>query len=145
MICLFFIGDVRTSKNFTLKVIIQGLLRLYNKDISFNLTKTKALLKTVTSKITFNIDGLIKYLTLNIPFQQFLFSLSNLSRYSINRLTCQYEQLHIVMIFEISFVRVRMLNVIDNRLRSIKHIQNKFFSDVDALEGKYIFFTSLYN
>jgi hypothetical protein len=68
MICLFLIGDVKTSKNFTLKVIIQGLLRLYNKDISSNLTKTKALLKTSTSKITFNIDGLIIYLTLNIPF-----------------------------------------------------------------------------
>jgi hypothetical protein len=26
-----------------------------------------------------------------------------------------------------------MLNVIDNRLRSIKHIQNEFFGDVDVI------------
>jgi len=57
MFCLFLIGDVRTNKNFTLKVIIQGLLRLYNKDISSNLTKTKALLTTLIRKIIFNIDG----------------------------------------------------------------------------------------
>ncbi len=47
-----------TRLDFTLKVIIQGLLRLYNKNISSNLTKTKALLTTSTSKITLNIDGL---------------------------------------------------------------------------------------
>jgi len=49
------------------------------------------------------------------------------------------------MIFEISLVGARMLNVIDNRLRSIKHIQNKFFCGVDALEGKQIFLIGLYN
>jgi hypothetical protein len=37
------------------------------------------------------------------------------------------------MINEISLVGVRMFNVIDNRLMSIKHIQNKFFSGVDML------------
>jgi hypothetical protein len=34
---------------------------------------------------------------------------------------------------EISFVGVRMLNVINNRLGFIKHIQNKFFSGVDVI------------
>ncbi len=37
------------------------------------------------------------------------------------------------MIDEISFVGVRMFNVIDNRLRSIKHIQNNFFGGVDVI------------
>jgi aspartate/glutamate racemase len=36
------------------------------------------------------------------------------------------------VIDEISFVGVKMLNVIDNRLRFIKHIQNKFFGGVDV-------------
>jgi hypothetical protein len=36
------------------------------------------------------------------------------------------------VIYEISFVGVRMLNVIDNKLRSIKHIQNKFFNGEDV-------------
>jgi hypothetical protein len=77
-------------------------------------------------KIAFNIDGLTIHSTLNIHVQQSLFSLPKLSANSLNRLTCQYEQLQFVVINKISFVGARMLNVIDNRLRSIKHIQNKF-------------------
>jgi hypothetical protein len=49
------------------------------------------------------------HLTLNIHVEQSLFSLLNLSSYSLNRLTCQYEQLQIVMIDEISLVGARIL------------------------------------
>ncbi len=42
LICLFFIRTVGTGKTLTLKFIIERLLRLYNKNISFDLTKTKA-------------------------------------------------------------------------------------------------------
>jgi hypothetical protein len=52
--------------------------------------------------------------------QQSLFSLSTLSLDSLNRFTCQYEQLQLVVIDEISLVIVIMFNVIDNKLRSIK-------------------------
>ncbi len=38
-----------------------------------------------------------------------------------------------VVIDEISYVGVRMLNVINNQLMSIKHIQNKFFNGVDVI------------
>ncbi len=79
-----------------------------------------------------NIDGLIIHSTLCINVQQFLFSLPNLVTKSLNRFTRQYEQLQFVVIYEISFVGVRMLNVIDNKLRSIKHIQNKFFNGEDV-------------
>jgi hypothetical protein len=37
------------------------------------------------------------------------------------------------VIDEMSLVDARMFNVIDNRLRSIKHIQNKFFGGVDVI------------
>jgi hypothetical protein len=37
------------------------------------------------------------------------------------------------VIDEISLVGAKMFNVIDNRLRSIKHIQNKFFGGVDII------------
>jgi hypothetical protein len=65
-ICLFLTGGVQTSKTFTLKLIIQGLLWLCNQDISFDLTKTKALLMASTSKYVFNIDSVTTHLTLNI-------------------------------------------------------------------------------
>jgi hypothetical protein len=74
---------------FTLKLIIQGLLWLYDKDISSNLTKPKALLMVSRNKITYNIDGFTIHSTLNIYVQQSLSSWPNL----LNRLTCQYEQL----------------------------------------------------
>ncbi len=91
LIYLFLIGHVGTCKTFTLKLIIQGLLQSYNKDIYSNLTKTKALFMVFTSKVAFNIDGLTIYSTLNIHIQQSLFSLLNLSWNSLNKLTCQHE------------------------------------------------------
>jgi hypothetical protein len=94
------IGGARIGKTFTLKLIIQGLLWLYNINIYFELTKTKALLMTSIGKVVFNIDDLIIHLTLNIPVQQSLSSLPNLSSNSLNRFTCQYEQLQLVVIDE---------------------------------------------
>jgi hypothetical protein len=40
-ICLFLTRDVGIRKTFTLKLIIQGLLQLYNRDIYFDLTKPR--------------------------------------------------------------------------------------------------------
>jgi len=37
------------------------------------------------------------------------------------------------VIDEISLVGAKMFNIIDNKLRSIKHIQNKFFGGVDVI------------
>jgi hypothetical protein len=37
------------------------------------------------------------------------------------------------VINEISLVNAIMFNVIDNKLRSIKHIQNNFFGGVDVI------------
>ncbi len=67
LICLFLTRGVGTGKTFTLKFIIQILLRLYNRNMSFDLTKTKALLMASISKVVFNIDGLTIHSTLNIP------------------------------------------------------------------------------
>jgi hypothetical protein len=50
---------------------------------------------------------------MNIHVQQSLYSLPNLSLDSLNRPTCWYEQLQLVMIDEIPFVGARMLDVID--------------------------------
>jgi ATP-dependent DNA helicase PIF1 len=85
------------------------------------------------SKFAFNIDGLIIHSTSNILVEQSLFSQPNLSLDSLNRLTCRYEQSQLVVIDEISFVGSKMYNVVNNRLRSIKHIQNNFFGGVDVI------------
>ncbi len=53
---IFLTRGSRTGKTFTLKLIIQGLLHLYNEDLSSNLIKIKALPMASTCKVTFNID-----------------------------------------------------------------------------------------
>jgi hypothetical protein len=63
-------------------------------------------------------------------------SLSNLEKLSaeiLSKLIDQYEQLQFVVLDEVSLVGARMLNAIDQRLRSIKHIQNNFFGGLDAI------------
>jgi hypothetical protein len=90
-ICLFLTKGVGTNKTFTLKLIIQGLLRLYNRNISFDLIKTKSLFMALTGKIIFNIDGLTIHSALNILVQQSLYSLPNLLLDSLNRFPCRYE------------------------------------------------------
>ncbi len=99
-----------------IKTYNSSIIIIYNKDIYFVLTKTKALLMALISKIAFNINGLTIHSTLNILFQQSLFTLLNFSTNSLNRLTYKYEQLQLVVINEISFVGAKMLNVINNRL-----------------------------
>jgi hypothetical protein len=53
----------------TLKLIIQGLLQLYYKDMSFDLIQMKVLLMASICKVAFNIDGWTRHSTLNIPIQ----------------------------------------------------------------------------
>jgi hypothetical protein len=50
-ICLFLTRGAGIGKTFTLKLIIQGLLWLYDKDIFFDLKKTKALLMASIGKL----------------------------------------------------------------------------------------------
>jgi hypothetical protein len=76
---------VGIGETFTLKLIIQGLLQIYNRNISFDLTKTKALLMASINKDVFNNDCLTIHSTSNIFVQS---SLPNLSSNSLNKLTC---------------------------------------------------------
>ncbi len=57
LICLYLTGGVGIGKTFTSKLIIRGLLWLYNRNMSFDLTKTKALFMAPISNVAFNIDG----------------------------------------------------------------------------------------
>jgi hypothetical protein len=54
---LFIIRGVGIGKVFTLKLIFQGLLQLYNKNLSLDLIKVKALLMAFTTKVAFKIDN----------------------------------------------------------------------------------------
>jgi hypothetical protein len=55
---IFLLGGAGVGKFFTLKLIIQGLLEIYNKDLSFNLTKIKHYLRHLHVK--FHIILMVK-------------------------------------------------------------------------------------
>jgi hypothetical protein len=90
--------------------VIYNQLKLPYIDVLIGLT-------TSTCKVGFNINNQIIHLTLNIPIQQTLTNISNLSLNSLNELTFRYGQLHWIVINEISLVNARMFNVIDNWLK----------------------------
>jgi hypothetical protein len=84
-------------------------------------------------KVTFNIDVVTIYSLLNILVQQLL---SNLSLNSLKRLLCRYEPLQLIMINEISFVGVKMFNVINNKLKvHYKTYPKQFFVVISILSS----------
>ncbi len=54
LIHIFLTRSAQIGKTFTLKLMIQRLLQIYNKDLSSNLTKIKALFMASTCKTIFN-------------------------------------------------------------------------------------------
>ena len=106
---------------------------MHHKNIKSDPLKSKALLMAFTGKVAFNIGGTTIHSALHIPVNQSLSNLNKLSTETLSKLTEQYEQLQFIVIGEILLVGARMLNAIDQRLRSIKHIQNNFFGSVDVI------------
>jgi ATP-dependent DNA helicase PIF1 len=106
---------------------------MHHKDLRSDPLKTKALLMAFTGKAAFNIGGTTIHSALHIPINQSLSNLGKLSTETLSKLTDQYEQLQFIVLDEVSLVGARMLNAIDQRLRSIKHVQNKVFGGVDVI------------
>ena len=59
--------------------------------------------------------------------------MKKLSSELLNKLTDYYEQIKFIVIDEISLVGANMFDAIDQRLRSIKHVQNKYFGKIDVI------------
>jgi len=125
---LFLTRSVGTGKTFILQLIVQGLLCFYHSDIELDPLKPKALLMAYTRKAAFNIHS-----ALHIPINQSLSNIGKQSSKLLNKLIDQYEQIKLIVVDEISLVGARMLDAIDQGLRSIKHVQNSFFGGLDAI------------
>lgn len=87
--------------------------------------KPKALLMEFIYKASFNINGCTIHSTLCI--NQSLSNMRKLSYEPLNKLTDDYEQTKLIVIDKISLVGTRMLDDVDPRFRSLKHVQNKCF------------------
>jgi hypothetical protein len=95
---------------------------MHHKDLRSDPLKTKALLMAFIRKVAFNIGGTTIHSALHIPINQSLSNLGKLSTETLSKLTDQYEKLQFIVLDEVSLVGARMLNAIDQRLHSIKHV-----------------------
>jgi hypothetical protein len=134
---LFLIGGARTGKTFTMKELLQILIRIYDSNNSSDPMKPKGLIVAYTGKDAYNVGGTKVHSAFLIPFNnsQFL----PLSKEMLDTLSNIYEELQLVFIDEAYLIGNRFLYSIDNRLRSIKHVHMKYFGNIDM-----IFYGNLY-
>jgi hypothetical protein len=124
-------NEVGTGKTFTLFLIIQGLLRHYNKQIHVDSLKQKTLLMAYISKTTFNIDGTIIHLTLSIPLN--CKHLPSLTSKHLDISLKTYSNLNLLVLDEISLIGNEIFSFIDYRLRAIKQTCHHFFGNLDVI------------
>jgi len=130
-LCLFFTGGAGTRKTFTAKAIYQTLIRIYNEHYNTDPLKPKGLILAYTGKAAYNAGGLTINSALLMPFNKSSFT--PLSNDVLDNLTKLYEELKLVLIDEVSLIGSCFLYHIDDRLRKIKHIQTKYFGNIDII------------
>ncbi len=110
------------------------MLRYSIKNIpNVNPLKPKIMKLTYNGKYAFNINGTTIHSTLVIPLNKNFNELKALSDEKHDSLTKHYDQLHLLIIDEISLVSNRMLSFIDRRLWIIKQVHNQFMGGLDVI------------
>lgn len=112
-------------------LLIQALLRFYNRHPDSNPLKKKALLMAYTGKVAYNIDGATIYSSLSLPLN--CKNLPSLISERLDTLVKKYDQLQLLVLDEISLIGKRILKFTDLRLRSIKRLHTKFFGNLDVI------------
>jgi hypothetical protein len=82
-------------------------------------------------KTTFKIDGITIHWSISIPLNYK--DLPSLSSEWLNNLIKKYDQLQLIILYEISLIGKIILKFIDLRWKSIKHIHTKFFGNLDVI------------
>jgi hypothetical protein len=82
-------------------------------------------------KIALNIDGTTIHSSLSMPFNcKKMLSLNSKCLDSLNK---KIQHLQLIMLDEISLIEKKIIKFIDIQLRSIKHVHNKFFKNLDII------------
>lgn len=135
MIHLFLTGGVGSGKTlgktFTLLLIVQGLLRHYNRNIQYDTNLPTALLMVYTGKAAFNIGGTTIHSALHMPLLTSLQTM--LSAEKLDALSIHYKNLQLAVFDEVSLIGLNRATMADSRLRSIKHIHDKPFGGLDII------------
>jgi exonuclease III len=128
---LFLTGGAGTGKTFTAKTLFQMLIRIYDAHNTIDPLKPKGLILAYTGKAAYNAGGTTIHSALLMPFNKSHFL--PLGKDMLDTLSKLYQELQLVFIDEASLIGSRFLFGIDNRLRNIKHIQTKYFGNIDVV------------
>jgi hypothetical protein len=128
---LFLTSGAGTGKTFTAKILFQMLIRIYDAHNTIDPLKPKGLILAYTGKASYNASGTTIHSALLMPFNKSHFL--PLSKEMLDTLSKLYQELQLVFIDEASLIESRFLFSIDNRLRNIKHIQTKYFGNIDVV------------
>ena len=112
-------------------LLIQALIRFYNRHPDSDHFKKKALLMAYTGKAAYNIDGATIHSSLSLPLN--CKNLPSLSSERLDTLVKKYDQLQLLVLDEISLIGKRILKFTDLRLRSIKRLHTSFFGNLDVI------------
>jgi len=82
-------------------------------------------------KTTFNINGIIIHSRLNLPLH--CKHLQSLSIERFDSLSKTYDELQLLLLYEVFLIGSRIISFIDLRLRSIKHTHNHFFGNMNVI------------
>jgi len=93
--------------------------------------KPKGRIVAYTGKYAYNAGGTTVHFAFLIPFNKSQFL--PLSKEMLDTLSNLYEELQLVFIDEASLIGIRFLYSINNELRSIKHVQTKYFGNIDMI------------
>ena len=93
--------------------------------------KPKGLILAYTGKVAYNVGGTTIHSTLLIHFNKS--ELSPLSKEVLDNLSKLYQELPLDFIDEASMIGSRFLYSIHKRLRNLKHVQTKYFGNIDMI------------
>jgi hypothetical protein len=95
--------------------------------------KPKVMNLTYITKVAFNITGMGIYSTLAISLNTIFNELKTLSNENHDSLLKNNDQLHLLIINDISLLGNKMLSFIDHRLRIIKHVHNQLMGGFNVI------------
>jgi hypothetical protein len=114
-----------------MKALFQMLIRIYDSNNSSDPMKPKGLIVAYTGKTAYNVGGTTIHYAFLMPFNKSHFL--PLRKEMLDILSKLYDKLQLVFIDEASLIGSQFLYSIDNQLRSIKHVQTKYFGNIDMI------------
>lgn len=128
---LFLTGGAGTSKIFTTKVLYEGMIWFYDKQLDSDPLKPKVVVVASTGKATFNAGGTTAHSIFHLPYSSS--KMLPLDSDTLDNLRKHLNQLQFILINETSLIGSTMPYNIDRRLWQIRLTPTKPFGNIDII------------